>query len=120
MDNEPTTTRALSVGTFHALRELIARETGIALNDGKRNFVAARLQHRLRSLQLASYDEYYVYAKTHVEERQRLINAITTNKTSFYRESHHFEMLTNDLGRPPKLSKNIKYILLLNISGLAG
>lgn len=70
--------------------------TGIALSDRKRYLVMARLARRLRELSLSSYDEYVDrlgdsrFAATEVE---RLVNAITTNETSFFRESHQFDLL---------------------------
>ncbi len=89
--------RVLSATAFYALRDLVAAETGIMLNDGKKNFMAARLQRRLRWLKLRSYDEYFAHVDAHQEELEHLINAITTNKTSFFREPHHFELLTREL-----------------------
>lgn len=89
--------RDLTLGTFNALRELITAETGISLHDGKRNFVAARLLHRVRELHLPTYDAYYTFAKTNTHEREHLVNAITTNKTSFFREAHHFAMMSHQL-----------------------
>jgi chemotaxis protein methyltransferase CheR len=87
---------------FEALRVLIFGVAGIALNDGKRQLVAARLSKRLRALGLGDYGAYREYLRTRDPagvERQRMINCITTNKTDFYREPHHFDTLTDLLGR---------------------
>lgn len=81
---------------FEAFRQLIYRETGISLNNGKRALVCSRLSKRLRALQLDTFLDYYAYLLRHDTdgvELQQMINCITTNKTEFFREPHHFEFL---------------------------
>jgi len=56
-----------------------------------------RLQRRLRALGLGSLDEYERYlfdSPQGEEERIQFINAVTTNKTDFFREATHFEYLS--------------------------
>ena len=79
---------------FQRLRELVHERTGIALSDAKRELVYGRLARRLRKLKLTSFAEYCQLVE-HPEsvEIQELTNAITTNLTSFFRESYHFEQL---------------------------
>ncbi len=82
---------------FEAFRALIHVQTGIALNDSKRCLLCTRLGRRLRSLELTDYGDYYDYLlRLDVDgvELQEMVNAITTNKTEFFRERHHFEFLT--------------------------
>jgi chemotaxis protein methyltransferase CheR len=86
----------ISEAEFEALRALIHAVTGIALGPGKRGLVQARLRRRLRALGLASYGAYYRYLTDGAavgEELTRFVNAITTNKTEFFREAHHFRHL---------------------------
>ena len=79
---------------FNRLRKLVHAHTGIALSDAKRELVYGRLALRLRKLKLSSFAEYCKLVEFgHAEELQELTNAITTNLTSFFRESHHFELL---------------------------
>lgn len=90
----------LSDEEFDLLRDLIKRETGIALSDQKRALVVARLGRHVRRLGLRSYREYYdiVAAATASEdERGEFVSAVTTNTTSFFREAHHFEFLLREL-----------------------
>ena len=85
---------------FQAFQHLIYTETGITLNESKRCLVCSRLSKRLRSLRLTSYIDYYDYLlrrDTGGEELQRMVNCITTNKTDFFREAHHFQFLTKTL-----------------------
>jgi chemotaxis protein methyltransferase CheR len=81
---------------FRLFRELIYNLCGIALNDNKRVLVQSRLQKRLREHQLTRFSEYYDLIQRQGEagsELGVLVNCITTNKTDFFREPHHFEFV---------------------------
>ena len=83
-------------GEFHSIREMIYREAGISLSDAKRVLVCSRLAKRLQCLKLQSHTEYLDYLATRDpegRERQVMINCLTTNKTDFFREPHHFTFL---------------------------
>jgi chemotaxis protein methyltransferase CheR len=86
----------LSDREFELFRDLVHAATGIALGPQKRCLVATRLGPRLRALGLPSFTAYHRHLQTADpagEELGRLINAITTNKTDFFREPHHFTHL---------------------------
>ena len=90
--------RGMTDGEFAVFRELVHRETGIALGPHKRALLEARLTKRLRALDLASftaYRDYLLCDDAAGEERRRFVNAITTNETSFFREPAHFAHLTD-------------------------
>ena len=79
---------------FQKFRDLIYREAGIKLSDTKKALVQARLSKRVRVLGLASYRQYHDHLVENWEsEKINFINAITTNKTEFFRENRHFEYL---------------------------
>ncbi|MBP8184861.1 MAG: chemotaxis protein CheR [Pseudomonas sp.] len=78
---------------FERVRNLLYQHAGINLSATKDQMVYSRLARRLRSLRLRSFTEYFSYLDRHEEEWQQFINALTTNLTSFFRESHHFDML---------------------------
>lgn len=89
---------AISDDEFNKLRKFIHTHTGIALADHKRALVCARLAKRLRHHQLPSYTDYYdllINNDPDENELVELINAITTNKTDFFREAHHFQFLSD-------------------------
>lgn len=89
---------------FQFIRELVARHTGIKLADAKREMVYGRLSRRLRQLNITSFADYCTLLQENAEEELgSLINAITTNLTSFFRERHHFDYLTGTLA--PMLEK---------------
>ena len=78
---------------FAVFRDLVHRETGIALGPHKRALLEARLTKRLRALELESFTAYHDYLRQRDErgeERRRFVNAITTNETAFFREPVHF------------------------------
>ncbi len=81
---------------FQLFRDLIYKEAGISLGNSKQQLVESRLAKRLRSLNLTSYQSYYDYlmkSDPTGEERLKMINCLTTNKTDFFREDHHFKYL---------------------------
>jgi len=79
---------------FDFIRHVVGENAGIVLGPNKRQLVQGRLARRLRELALPSYEAYCEYLRdAGPEELVGLINAITTNVTSFFRENHHFEAL---------------------------
>jgi chemotaxis protein methyltransferase CheR len=83
---------------FNAIQKLMADRTGIALGDGKRDLVYGRLARRLRKLRLDRFSDYLALASREgSEELRELINALTTNVTSFFREPHQFERLAEEI-----------------------
>lgn len=85
---------------FRQLREFIHAHTGIALSEHKRVLVCSRLAKRLRRHGLRCYTDYYDLLTTGDSNGQELvamINAITTNKTEFFREPHHFRFLREEV-----------------------
>ncbi len=88
-------TAPISDEEFDHFRSIAHKEAGIWIADFKRNMVFRRISKRVRALGLKSIDQYLAYLKDDnwEHERQPLINALTTNKTSFYREDHHFDFL---------------------------
>jgi len=78
---------------FRVITDRIYRFSGIKLPEAKREMVYARLARRLRSLGLASFDDYVRYLEAEPSEWEHCTNALTTNVTSFSREEHHFRVL---------------------------
>jgi len=85
---------------FKLFRSLVHERTGIWLRDGKQVMLASRLSRRLRCHGLSNFVDYYSYvqsAQDNGEEMCELINCVTTNKTSFFRERHHFDFLAETI-----------------------
>ena len=85
---------------FKRLSAYIYQELGIQITDSKRTMLCGRLSRRLRALSLNSVTEYcdYLFSSAGQKlERVELFDAVTTNKTDFFREAKHFEHLTSTI-----------------------
>lgn len=84
---------------FARIAQFLHATTGIRLTDGNERMVYARLAARVLELGLASFSAYVDLATSpsENEERDRLISALTTNTTHFYREGYHFDFLTETI-----------------------
>ena len=83
-------------GEFQRFSELIHTEFGIKMPPTKKVLLQSRFQKRLRSLGMSCYKEYcdYVFSKEGREqERQHLIDVVTTNTTHFFREPKHWTIM---------------------------
>lgn len=87
---------SLSDETFLKIRDFLHQRSGIFLSDIKKDLVRTRLRKRLVAYEFDSFEDYATLLVSSVgkEEVQAFINCITTNKTEFFRENHHFEFLT--------------------------
>jgi len=85
---------------FQRIRQTVYRLSGISLAESKKQLVKSRLQRRIRELNLTSYGEYERLisgCKPDSDEVLQFINSITTNKSDFFRENHHFEFVVRQL-----------------------
>lgn len=84
---------------FDLIRTLARRKFGLDLRAGKEGLVSARLGRRLRGGGFSSFRQYYehVVADSSGEELLALIDALTTNHTSFLREPLHFRFFIEEL-----------------------
>jgi len=89
----------LSAKEFNQFRNLVYEKCGINLGEGKKDLVRARLSKRLRTLGIDSFRDYYkmVTEESSGEELVCLMDAISTNLTSFFREQKHFDFLTDKI-----------------------
>lgn len=86
----------IAVRTFKQLAELIHEQCGIRMPAAKQTMVEGRLRRRARALgydRLEAYCGYVLGEGAQSDEIAHLINAVTTNKTDFFREPRHFEFL---------------------------
>lgn len=83
--------------TYERIRHFIQGEVGIKLPPVKKTMLQARLQKRLRALEMCSFEDYidHVFSDAGQRERIHMIDVITTNKTDFFREPAHYDHLLN-------------------------
>lgn len=85
---------------YKALTRLIYAETGIAIKPGKQTMLEGRLRRAARAAGMASvshYCEHLLSGDIGSGDLQDLINAVTTNKTDFFREPGHFDYLVDTI-----------------------
>jgi len=97
---EPQREFAFSEEDFRGLVQFAYDNAGIALSDTKRNLVYSRLSRRLRVLGLTSFRDYRSYLAATPSELEGFLNAISTNLTKFFRESHHFDHFRSHIAAP--------------------
>ncbi len=87
-----TQDKELSVEEFGMFQKLVYDEVGISLADHKRTLVQSRLRKWLKEFSLDSYKDLYIKIKNDTSGQMLilLINAITTNVTSFFREENQW------------------------------
>lgn len=96
----------LSDKQFRYFQNFAANQIGVKIADFKKSMVARRVGKRIKKLSVNTVESYikYIEDPSNALERQSLINVLTTNKTSFFRESHHFHHLRSS-GLPEALAR---------------
>jgi len=84
--------------SFNRLSTYITERYGIKLPLTKRSMLESRLNKKVRSLGMESYEEFLDFIFSQEGQQSELLHVvdlITTNKTDFFREPEHFEFLSN-------------------------
>ena len=90
--------QTISDKEYSLLSSLVYDNIGIKLGTAKRELLRTRLAKRLRILGIPTFKEYYRYATDeNREELRHLFDAISTNFTSFFRESQHFDFMVDNV-----------------------
>lgn len=79
----------LSEEEFRLLRDFIHERFGIYFEESQKGSLRSRLQGRVASLDLLSFEDYYQYLRfgpQRTDELQRVISHLTNNETYFFRE----------------------------------
>jgi chemotaxis protein methyltransferase CheR len=90
---------------FRQIAAMLLEDAGIYLQESKATLVYSRLAKRVRALGLENFRDYcqLTASSEGVGERQKMLAALTTNVTHFFREPHHFEHLKTQV-LPPLLA----------------
>ena len=85
----------LNKSQFFKISRLVYESCGINLQESKLSLVQSRLMKRLRALGLDNFEQYITFLgeDTSGQEFITMIDIITTNKTSFFREPQHFDYI---------------------------
>jgi len=85
---------------FLRFSNLIYDECGINLPINKKIMLTTRLLKRLRRLEILSFKKYYDYicsSNGRKEEMLFMLDVVSTNKTDFFREADHFNILNKNI-----------------------
>jgi chemotaxis protein methyltransferase CheR len=91
-------TISLEDNEYIRLSDFIVSQYGIKLPPNKKSLLQGRLQKRLRTLQFSNFKDYvdYLFSLQGLQDEvPNMIDAVSTNKTDFFRELNHFDFLTN-------------------------
>ncbi|MEH3124209.1 MAG: chemotaxis protein CheR [Sphingomonas phyllosphaerae] len=86
----------LSRRDFERISRYIYQQAGIRLPPAKLTMIEGRLRRRVRATRRATLNDYcaWLFDGDHLDgEKEHLLNAVTTNKTDFFREPKHFDYL---------------------------
>ena len=86
---------SLSDTTYQEIAELTYDQCGVDLRTGKKELVRSRLARVLKQSDCSSFEHYLkiLQADTTGRSLTAMIDALTTNHTSFLRERQHFDFL---------------------------
>lgn len=83
---------------FDYLRKIVTDTTGIIADEDKYTMYYSRLARRVRKLGLNDFAQYRNFLNNNRDtEIIELVNSVTTNLTSFFRENHHFEFIRDTI-----------------------
>ena len=85
--------KSISQKEFLSFQELIYRTSGIWLSEVKTALLVGRLSKRLRHYGLKTFSEYFRVVSENPDEFTRMLDAISTNETRFFREPNQFDFL---------------------------
>ncbi len=89
---------------FREVARIVYDAAGIVLPQGKAMLVYSRLAPLVRESAKGTFAAYLEAARNDPDERERIVAALTTNHTFFYREAHHFSHFERVV-RPALLSR---------------
>ena len=95
--NDYRPAKNLSDNDFSRVSRFIHKQYGIHLPPAKKTLLEGRLRKRMKQCAMDTFSDYCDYLFTEQgmkEESIYMIDAVTTNKTDFFREPYHFEFLT--------------------------
>ena len=80
------------------LAEFVHTRSGIRMPPSKKSFLEGRIRRHLSALGFATMNEYcrWLFERRAglMQDEAALLDAVTTNKTEFFRERHHFDFVS--------------------------
>jgi chemotaxis protein methyltransferase CheR len=84
---------------FRLFRDFLQERTGIYFSDDRAYLIERRLTRRVRELGLKTFEDYFYHVKydATMAEFSRLVDLITTNETSFFRNLPQLQAFALDV-----------------------
>jgi chemotaxis protein methyltransferase CheR len=86
---------AITRAEFLGFQEVVHRESGIFLSEGKRALLLGRLSRRMRELGTRSFGAYLRAVESDPAEKAAMLDCLCTNETHFFRDARQFEYVRN-------------------------
>ncbi|MCP3875416.1 MAG: methyltransferase domain-containing protein [Desulfobacteraceae bacterium] len=93
----------INAAQHQKLSRIVYKESGIVLDEKKRNLLVARIAKRMRLTGISTVSDYIRRISNSQDEFNEFIDATTTNHTFFFRENKHCEYLIKTLDRKKTL-----------------
>ncbi len=113
--------QSISARDYDSFRQFLEEACGIVLGDNKQYLVASRLNRLLKELDVSSVGELIVQLKKQPRSglRERIIDAMTTNETFWFRDNHPYELL-KDLILPELTKKRSSQLKIWSAASSSG
>jgi len=121
LDKNEVLTSKLTIPQFKILGNFIHTNYGIQMPDSKKILLEGRLQKRIKTNNLSNFTEYIEFLFSDDGKSRELpffIDAVSTNKTDFYREPHHFDFLRQTF--LPVFAQNNKHLKIWSAAASSG
>ena len=91
--NMSTPVQNITQEEYQAFRSLLEQASGIVLGDNKHYLVTSRLNGIMNEFAIASFSQLMDHMKRDQKLRQRIMDAMTTNETSWFRDNYPYDVL---------------------------
>ena len=98
------TIQNITAEEYEKFRTFLENSSGIVLGDNKHYLVTSRLTRLMKEFSIPSFSELLQCITKNTVLRQRIMDAMTTNETSWFRDSYPYDILKEKIF--PELAKN--------------
>lgn len=88
---------SISPQEYDAFRLFLEEASGIVLGDNKHYLVISRLTRLMMDISIHSFSDLLIKLKANSKLRQQILDAMTTNETSWFRDSYPYDILRESL-----------------------
>jgi len=87
-------TASISPDEYESFRQFLEDASGIVLGDNKHYLITSRVTRLMNDLSIQTFAELLENMRGDQRLRQRIMDAMTTNETSWFRDSYPYDFLT--------------------------